>query len=174
MKTKIYFSFVLIFLAVSFVSCRCMDIEIDNNGDYPIKSNISSISFQRSLHPGGGLEGLSIDANDTHYFYDRIPGIVEKFQITVETDAELWDYLRYAFDLYAFKNIGEGEWVELPTGASVRIFSVTIDDETYSFTNNGFNFDNDENFQKMRPFMNIVTFISFGFWREHILPKYND
>ena len=162
MKRKIYLSFVLIFLAVLFVSCRCQEVEIIEDD--------TSLVFGFST--GGGCLGfigseLSINANATHYSHENQPMQI-KFQRTVRTNTELWDYLKNAFDLDAFRSIGEGECTLYPydvTGRFKNVFSVTIDDDkTFSFTKiEGYSFDNDENFQKMIPFFNALENLAWSF-----------
>ena len=152
MKTKIYINFVLIFLAVSFVSCDREEI---------IKDDTTLIfSFHRFTRPDWTPDSLSINANLTHYLNERHR--FPRFRKTFRTNAEQWDYLKNAFDLETFKNIGEGKEPEEPiirVGSST--FHVIIAGKTYSFTRRYWlDFENNENYQKMLPFMEKLRCIA--------------
>jgi hypothetical protein len=158
MKRKIYFNLVLIFLAVSFVSC-------DNRCDEIIDDTSLIFSYQNGHGFSGLFENLSVNANATHYSFES--NTQKKTQKTVRTNVEQWEFLKNAFDLETFRNIGEGEdmypdIIVSDTGSST--FSVTIDDETYSFIRKElYNFDNDENYQKMIPFFNAIRNLAWSF-----------
>ena len=149
MKGKIYFSLVLAFLAVSFVSC---------DRENEIKDDTSLIFSFHTTFQAGEVVNLKINANLTH-------STVPRRQTTIRTNVEQWEYLKNAFDLEAFKNIGEGEEPEeIIVGSRNKVFTVTIDDETYTFTQYAsLNYKNDENFQKMIPFFNAIRNLAWSF-----------
>ena len=109
------------------------------------------------LRSGGMLgysESLEINAGATHYsirYYDLVTRKDKKYQTTIETSDELWDYLIKTFDLETFTKIKEGPCHACYDGLDI-VISVIKDGKTYS-VNNG---DVDEHYQQMQDFFDSI------------------
>jgi len=104
----------------------------------------------------GGYSNLTINSDSTHYVssYRELQSaevVTNRYETTVKTSKEQWDYLTKAFDLGTFKKIESGACGAC-VDATDEIFSVTVDGETYSFTNG----KDDVYYQEMKDFFDAV------------------
>ena len=110
------------------------------------------------LRSGGMLgysESLEINAGATHYsvsYYDNSIRDYKKYQTTIETSDELWDYLINTFDLKTFKKIKEGPCRACLDGIDL-VISIITDGETYSVRNGVV----DKHYQKMQDFFDSIS-----------------
>ena len=150
MKAKIYLNLLVTLVVFSFVLCdKSNEITKDD------ESLVFSYQFV-VVGRLGGYSKLTINANLTHYVsnYRELQSpevITNSYETTVKTSKEQWNSLTKAFDLETFKKIKSGSCGAC-VDATDEIFSVTIDGETYSFTNGR----NDVYYQQMQDFFDAV------------------
>ena len=150
MNVKTYSYWMIALAVILFTSC-----DKSNESNEKIKDDESLIFSIR--HFGGMLgysESLEINAGATHYsvsYYDISIRDYKKYQTTIETSGELWDYLIKTFDLKTFTKIKEGPCRACLDGFD-SIISVIKDGETYSVRNG----ITDKHYQKIQNFFDSI------------------
>ena len=130
-------------LGLIFVSC--------NKSDDTVKDDKSLIILYRCTSGWVGLdENLKITADSICYsFSHKMAG--KSYQTSIKTPKTQWDNLTKTFHLDTFKKI-QDESCEMIYDIPVSRFSVSINDEFYSF----YNGECDEYYLQMQDFFNLI------------------
>jgi len=162
---KVKYLFICAIAITIFTSCDKNSVVIENNEAPEDESLI--FNFHRFGGWTGLDEKLKITADSTFYsneYYVQTAGMTVKSQAAVKTSKEQWAYLTKTFDWETFTKIQNGFCAACVDGIDVA-FSVTKDDEIYSFFNGG----GDEHFKQMQGFFDAIWMQASTF-RMHFSP----